>query len=130
MKSIQSQISVKMNRFYLIFCLGLILCNVNDLILADDTPYPKAYSYGYTVSDDYSGSQYNAQESADGQNVYGSYQVHLPDGRIQTVNYKADHYSGYVADVSYSGEAKYPPSNYYNKRKNYKVYDPTSLYRN
>ena len=127
--------SIKMNHFYLI-CL--VLFNLNDLILgADDTSYPKAYSYGYSVSDDYSGNQYNAQESADGQNVYGSYQVHLPDGRVQTVKYTADHYSGYVADVSYSGEAKYPPgSSYYPKypkpvpNKSYKVYDPATLYRN
>ena len=125
--------SIKMNHFYLIF---LILFNVNDLILglADDT-YPKAYSYGYSVSDDYSGSQFQATESADGQNVIGSYQVALPDGRVQTVKYTADHYNGYVADVSYSGEAKYPPgaSSYYPKplpNKSYKVYDPTTLYRN
>ena len=34
--------------------------------------------------------------------VTGSYTVHLPDGRIQTVKYTADHYNGYVADVSVS----------------------------
>jgi len=34
--------------------------------------------------------------------------VALPDGRIQTVNYHVDGYGGYVADVSYSGQAAYP----------------------
>ena len=71
--------------------------------------YPaQPYTYAYAVKDDYSGANFNAQESADGKVVTGSYQVALPDGRIQTVKYTADHYNGYVADVSYSGEAVYP----------------------
>jgi hypothetical protein len=31
--------------------------------------------------------------------------VNLPDGRVQTVTYTADHYGGFVADVKYEGEA-------------------------
>ena len=43
-------------------------------------------------------------EHSSGKGVSGSYHVALPDGRVQTVNYKDDGY-GYVADVSYSGYA-------------------------
>ena len=58
--------------------------------------------------DDYYGTKFNAGENRDGYATSGSYSVALPDGRIQTVNYKVDDaYSGYVADVTYSGEAKY-----------------------
>lgn len=43
-----------------------------------------------------------------GKVVTGSYQVYLPDGRVQTVTYTADHYNGYVADVKYEGTPVYP----------------------
>merc|ERR1712038_2132104 len=72
----------------------------------DEAPKPYAFQYG--VADDYSGAKFNAQETADGKAVSGSYQVALPDGRIQTVTYTADHYNGYVADVKYEGTPVYP----------------------
>merc|ERR1739849_36859 len=64
----------------------------------------KPYAYSYAVSDDYSKANFTANEASDAKVVTGSYIVHLPDGRIQTVKYTADHYNGYVADVSYQGE--------------------------
>merc|ERR1712008_585769 len=71
---------------------------------------PKPFAFSYAVADDYSGSNFNAQENQDVNGaVSGSYSVNLPDGRIQTVTYTADHYNGYLAEVSYSGEASYPP---------------------
>merc|ERR1712025_1167999 len=77
----------------------------------DEAPKPYAFQYG--VKDDYSGANFNAQETADGKAVSGSYQVALPDGRVQTVTYTADHYNGYVADVAYEGQAVYPEAKPY-----------------
>merc|ERR1711981_993498 len=72
---------------------------------------PEPYSFTYGVSDDYSKANFNAAESGDANGVVGgSYTVSLPDSRIQTVTYTADHANGFVADVSYSGEAVYPPA--------------------
>ena len=64
----------------------------------------KPYSYTYAVADDYSGARFSANENSDAKVVTGSYSVHLPDGRVQTVTYTADHYNGYVADVKVSSQ--------------------------
>ena len=34
--------------------------------------------------------------------------IALPDGRIQTTKYTADHVLGFVAEVTFQGEAVYP----------------------
>jgi hypothetical protein len=61
-------------------------------------PQPFAYEYG--VKDDYSGNAFAKTETQNelGQ-VQGSYKTNLPDGRIQTVTYHADHEGGFVAEV-------------------------------
>merc|ERR1712123_524864 len=70
---------------------------------------PSPYTYTYGVADGYSTATFNAAETGDGAgNAEGSYTVALPDGRIQHVNYKADGYEGYVAEVTYEGTAAYP----------------------
>merc|ERR1719273_2858346 len=72
----------------------------------DEAP---VYTYVYSVADDYSKAAFGANEARDGYSTTGSYTVNLPDGRVQTVNYNvADANSGYVAEVTYSGEAQYP----------------------
>ena len=87
---------------------------------------PQPYSYQYGVQDEYSGTNFAANENSDTkvsyklhgvielfreyhlQVVSGSYTVQLPDGRVQTVTYTADDYTGYVADVKYEGQAVFP----------------------
>merc|ERR1719412_287881 len=67
------------------------------------------YTYSYAVADDYSKANFQAAESSDGAGTAeGSYSVALPDGRIQHVNYHVNGYDGYVADVTYDGQAQYP----------------------
>ena len=63
---------------------------------------PQPYSYQYGVHDEYSGANFAANENSDTKVVSGTYTVSLPDGRIQTVKYTADDYTGYVADVTVS----------------------------
>ncbi len=81
------------------------------------------YSYGYVVRDDYAGLQYDANEERKGYSTTGGYSVLLPDGRTQHVRYRVDDAtSGWIADVSYEGEARYDdeePSGYH-PRPSYK----------
>lgn len=58
------------------------------------------YTFGYQVSD-LDGNDYGHQEQSDGHVVTGKYHVLLPDGRVQTVTYTADHVNGYQAKVEY-----------------------------
>merc|ERR1711884_972963 len=46
-------------------------------------------------------------QDADG-NVAGSFTIALPDGRIQTTTYTADHVNGFIAEVTYEGTPVYP----------------------
>merc|ERR1712098_773050 len=63
------------------------------------------------VADDYSNANFQQTESNDGTGaVSGSYSVNLPDGRIQTMGYNANDLTGNVAEVTYTGEAQYPPA--------------------
>ncbi|XP_063589388.1 cuticle protein 7-like [Penaeus indicus] len=66
------------------------------------------YNFNYAVKDDYSGNDYNHQENRNGYDTRGAYYVLLPDGRVQRVSYTVNGDSGYVAEVTYEGEAQHP----------------------
>ncbi|XP_071533461.1 uncharacterized protein [Panulirus ornatus] len=71
-----------------------------------NVPTPYSYNYGVAAGN----TNFGQWENGDGHgNVRGKYYVHLPDGRIQKVNYWADG-SGYHPIVTYLGTAKYPAS--------------------
>merc|ERR1719483_1902061 len=71
-------------------------------------PQPFAYTYG--AVDDYSKNNFQKSETQDAEGKFaGSFTIALPDGRIQTTTYTADHYNGFVAEVTYEGTAVYPP---------------------
>merc|ERR1711970_818401 len=71
---------------------------------------PQPYAYEYGVADDYSKANFKKAETQDTYgNVAGSFTIALPDGRIQTTKYTADHTNGFVAEVTYEGTPVYPP---------------------
>ena len=73
----------------------------------EPTPAPQPYSFSYDVLD-VLGNDYGAAEASNGEQVQGQYSVLLPDGRLQTVSYSVEGDSGFVADVQYEGEARFP----------------------
>ena len=58
------------------------------------------------VKDDDSNNDFGQNEERDGDVTSGSYYVALPDGRIQRVTYSVDGDGGYLAEVTYEGEAQ------------------------
>ncbi|XP_071541142.1 uncharacterized protein [Panulirus ornatus] len=68
------------------------------------------YDFSYALKDDDSGIDFGHQEAREDDHTQGSYYVQLPDTRLQKVTYYVDGDSGYVAEVTYEGEAQYPES--------------------
>lgn len=83
------------------------------------------YEFEWSVKDDSSGNDFGQQEARDGDNTQGSYYVQLPDGRLQKVQYYVDGDSGYQAEVTYEGEARYPDSDSRESRESYGPPRPT-----
>ena len=65
---------------------------------------PASYQFQWEVKDPQSGNDYSHQESRQGDQAQGSYQVLLPDGRTLIVEYEANE-NGYQPKIRYEGEA-------------------------
>ncbi|XP_064086210.1 pro-resilin-like [Macrobrachium nipponense] len=91
-------------------CVAILAC-IATLIRVAEATYnnqPMPYNFNYNVNDDYKGLNFGHKEQSDGNVVYGSYTIVLPDGRKQNVEYTADHENGFIAKVNYVGEAQHP----------------------
>nr|XP_027219311.1 pro-resilin-like [Penaeus vannamei]XP_027219312.1 pro-resilin-like [Penaeus vannamei] len=64
---------------------------------------PAEYQFSYDVKDDYSKNDFGHSEDRSGYNTKGQYQVLLPDGRFQTVEYTVTNDSGFLANVEAKG---------------------------
>lgn len=63
------------------------------------------YAFGYRVRDYHTGNDFGHTQkrmtgSSGSMETHGEYKILMPDGRTQSVKYKADD-NGYHADVSY-----------------------------
>ncbi|XP_042239650.1 cuticle protein 21-like [Homarus americanus] len=68
---------------------------------------PPKYDFSWEVKDHYD-TDFGHQETRDGYDTQGSYYVLLPDGRLQKVDYTVNGDSGFVAEVTFEGDTKYP----------------------
>ncbi|XP_076061351.1 uncharacterized protein LOC143037122 [Oratosquilla oratoria] len=86
------------------------------------------YEFTHAVKDEESYNDFGHQEARDDEHTQGSYYVQLPDGRLQKVTYYVDGDSGFVAEVSYEGEARYPEPDSSEERNVYAPPPPRNLY--
>ncbi|XP_042239745.1 pro-resilin-like [Homarus americanus] len=100
-------------KFVLVLCAATMTVarpqnRPNEYYSSTGPDIPAQYNFNWQVKDDPSGNDFGHEESRDGDNTQGSYYVLLPDGRLQRVTYTVDGNSGYVAEVTYEGEAQFP----------------------
>ncbi|XP_076061373.1 uncharacterized protein LOC143037141 [Oratosquilla oratoria] len=87
--------------------------------------YGKAkYEFSWAVKDDDSGNDFGQHEARSGEQTDGSFYVHLPDDRLQKVTYRVHGKSGFIADVTYEGEARYPDSGSQEEEEGYEYTTP------
>lgn len=65
---------------------------------------PAKYEFSYEVKDEQSGADYGHTETRDGDRAQGEFNVLLPDGRKQIIEYEADQ-DGFKPQIRYEGEA-------------------------
>ena len=116
-KTTYIQVTVRIFRIFQAFIVSALLFAValadNPAPYQEPAPGPAVYSYNWAVKDDYTSNNYGQNEERNGDATSGSYYVALPDGRLQKVTYSVNGYGGYVADVTYEGEAQYPEAKPY-----------------
>ncbi|XP_076036623.1 uncharacterized protein LOC143022355 [Oratosquilla oratoria] len=79
----------------------------------------RSHDFNGRLKDEYSGNDFGHQESRDGYDTQGAYYVLQPDGRLRRVDYTVNGDSGFVAQVNYEGEARYPEPTYTTPRASY-----------
>ena len=110
----------KKNLYFVFFQTFVAILALAAVALADQPGYAAPayetypdvaplYNFGYNVynQEGYDHQNFNHKEDRDGYQTHGEYTVQLPDGRLQRVVYQVDGDSGFIADVSYEGEANY-----------------------
>ncbi|XP_050464609.1 pro-resilin-like isoform X2 [Cataglyphis hispanica] len=70
----------------------------------EESTEPAKYEFSYEVKDEQSGSNYGHTETRNGDRAQGEFNVLLPDGRKQIVEYEADQ-DGFKPQIRYDGEA-------------------------
>ena len=88
---------------------------------------PAYYKFGYDVKDDY-GQYFGQQENRDGHDTKGKWYVLLPDGKLQTVKYNVNGYSGFQAQVNYE-QLGYGDSKSYGGTSDYAGAQGADIYR-
>ncbi|EAA05387.6 AGAP012487-PA [Anopheles gambiae str. PEST] len=68
---------------------------------------PAKYEFSYEVDEEHTDLSFGHEEMRDGDYTTGKYNVLLPDGRRQIVEYEADH-KGYRPKITYEGGDEHP----------------------
>merc|ERR1712025_1003613 len=116
------EFTTNMYKLVILSCAAALACADSPPAYGAPAPYhpapvykeeklpPQPFAYEYGVADDYSKNNFRKTETQDAEGkVTGSFTIALPDGRIPTTTYTADHYNGFVAEVTYEGTPVYPP---------------------